>query len=106
MLNPRKLCLFFSLMTLSLCAFSQQLTQVVRGKIIDIDTKQPLIGASVIIVDSDPFKGATSNFEGDFIIENVPIGRISLAISYMGYQQKVLSNQTRLNVFLKIQKMI
>jgi len=60
-----------------LVANSQALTQVVRGKVIDIDTKQPLIGASVVIVDSNPFKGTTTNFDGEFIIEDVAVGRMA-----------------------------
>ena len=38
-------------------AFSQNLTQTVRGTIIDVDSKLPLIGATVVIVGTNPLIG-------------------------------------------------
>ena len=36
----------------------QNLTQVVKGQIIDKDTRVTIIGANVIIINSDPLLGA------------------------------------------------
>lgn len=68
-------------------SFSQNLTQTLRGTIIDFDSKMPLIGARVIIVGSDPLLGAITNINGDFKIENVKIGRLSIKVSSSGFQQ-------------------
>ncbi len=73
-------------------AFSQNLTQTVRGNILDTDSKLPLIGATVIIFGSNPLTGTTTDVNGDFRLENIPIGRITLQISYMGYEPKIISN--------------
>lgn len=55
----------------------------IRGKIIDRDTKQPVIGASVVIVDSKT--GARTNNEGSFVIKNLPENVYKLRISSLGY---------------------
>ena len=73
-------------------AFSQKLTQTVRGTLIDIDSKLPLIGAVVVIPGTDPFIGTTTDMDGNFRLENIPIGRITLQLSYLGYESKTLPN--------------
>ena len=47
-------------------AFSQNLTQIVRGTIIDVDSKLPLIGATVIIIGTDPLIGTATDVNGEF----------------------------------------
>ena len=73
-------------------AFSQNLKQTVRGTIIDNDNKLPLIGATVIIIGTDPLIGTTTDANGIFRIDNVPIGRIAVRISYLGYETKSISD--------------
>jgi len=84
----------FILVFLTGTLFSQaQQTQTVRGKIIDDQSKTPLIGASFILLDSDPLLGTVTNTEGEFRLEKVPVGRQNFKISYLGYEDIVLSNQ-------------
>ena len=66
-------------------AFSQQLTQTLRGTIIDMDSQLPLIGVSVRVVGDDKFNGAASDANGAFKLEKIVAGRITLQLSYMGY---------------------
>ncbi len=73
-------------------AFSQNLTQTVRGTILDVDSKLPLIGATVMILGSDPLIGTATDVNGKFKLENIPIGRISLQISYLGYETKTIQD--------------
>jgi len=57
--------------------------QSVSGRLVDAESGEPLIGASVII---DALgKGASSNFDGYFMIPNVPAGTHTMKISYVGY---------------------
>ncbi len=72
--------------------FSQELNQTVRGTIIDFDTKVPIYGAKVILVNSSPIKGSISDENGDFKLENVGIGRVQLQVTAMGYQDIFLPN--------------
>ncbi|MBI1183938.1 TonB-dependent receptor plug domain-containing protein [bacterium] len=87
-----KLYLVLTLLFVGYVAVAQEIKQTIRGKVLDADTQQPLIGASVVVLNSDPFLGATTNYNGEFEINNVPVGRVSLAVSYMGYEQKLLPN--------------
>jgi hypothetical protein len=76
----------------STLAISQKLTQTVRGTIIDTDSKLPLIGATVLIVGTNPPIGAATDANGNFRIQKVPVGRIILKLSYMGYESKTISD--------------
>jgi hypothetical protein len=73
-------------------AFSQNLTQVVRGSIVDADSKLPLAGATLLIPGTNPLVGTATDKEGIFRFENIPIGRIKLQLSYMGYETKTISD--------------
>jgi hypothetical protein len=70
--------------------FSQKLTQTVRGTVVDIDDKLPLLGTSVFIVGTNPVIGTATDKDGNFRLENIPIGRITLQLSYMGYESKII----------------
>src|SRR5690606_22088264 len=86
-------CIFFlSLMLLPSLVRAQTLTQTVRGKVTDQDSRMPLPGVNVVIVGPQPFLGGSSNEQGQFRIENVPVGRITVKISYLGYGERLLSN--------------
>jgi len=76
----------------SLSLYSQELTQNIRGTVIDRESESPLIGATVQLLNFNPPKGATTDLNGQFILEDVPVGRQQLRISYLGYEQMVLPN--------------
>ncbi len=59
----------------------QSMTQTIRGKVMDSETKSPLPGATVVLINSQPIKGSSTNIDGKFTIEGVPIGRQSLRIN-------------------------
>lgn len=64
----------------------QQLTQMVRGKVVDADSKSNLLGVQVFLIGSDPLIGAITDNNGNFILKNIPVGRISLRFSCIGYE--------------------
>lgn len=76
------------------CIFlrGQQLSQTVRGAVVDADNNLPLPGAQVVIAGSEPVKGAVTDAQGLFRLENVPIGRIGLLVSCLGYEQQNIPN--------------
>ncbi|SFC75134.1 Outer membrane receptor proteins, mostly Fe transport [Flexibacter flexilis DSM 6793] len=69
-----------------------QNTQTVRGKLTDAASKAPIIGASVVVVDSNPLKGAASDIDGYFKITEVPVGRVTLKITSVGYEDALLKD--------------
>lgn len=78
------------LLITSVNSYAQQL-QTLRGKIVDEISRVPLPGANVILVGSSPIIGATTDIFGEFKI-NVPIGRNTIKVMLLGYEQKVQSD--------------
>lgn len=73
-------------------AYAQNPTQVIKGTVIDKDTRQTLIGATVSILGSDPMIGTVTDIDGQFRLENIPVGRQVLQCAYLGYQTFVSDN--------------
>lgn len=71
--------------------FSQNLTQTIRGRVIDKQSEIPLPGVNVITL-GEPRLGATTDENGYYKLENVPVGRTSLVFSFIGYQPVSLQN--------------
>lgn len=66
------------------------LYQTVRGRVLDEVSNQPIPGANVIIPGSDPLIGASTDPDGRFRIERVPIGRHNFQITFLGYLPRLL----------------
>ena len=58
-----------------------QVTKV-TGVVIDADTDEPIIGASVLVKGTT--QGTITDIDGKYLIENIPAGSKSLVISYVG----------------------
>lgn len=71
---------------------AQELTQTIRGKIIDETSEITLIGATVLLVGTDPIIGQTTDIEGEFTLTDVPLGRYTVNISYIGYESMTIPN--------------
>lgn len=83
----KPILLLTSILMLSACSImAQSISQTIKGQIVDRESEIPLPGATVVVIDSDPLIGTASDFDGYFRLENVPIGRVSLTISYLGYE--------------------
>lgn len=73
-------------------ATAQTFTQTIRGKVIDADSKAALFGANVILLNTDTLKGAATDVDGKFRLEQVAVGRRSLKASCIGYEEVMLNN--------------
>lgn len=67
-------------------------TQIIRGTIIDKQTKVTLPGANIIALNTKPYVTAISDETGNYILEGVPLGRHNVMISYMGYKTITVPN--------------
>lgn len=65
-------------------------TQTLRGQIIDNESNAGIPGSTVVVLGTDPLKGAVSDEEGYFRIENLPVGRYTLQISSIGYDDRLI----------------
>lgn len=81
----------FVLVSFTSAVVAQQAGQQVRGTVTDRDTKVPLIGATVLIVGSDPLIGVSTDLEGRFSFQNVPLGRHDFQVQYLGYEPKMIN---------------
>jgi len=59
---------------------------IIRGKVIDEDTKTPLVGVTVIIVGSDPIIGTITDTNGEFAFDPMPVNRYNLRFQFLGYE--------------------
>jgi hypothetical protein len=59
----------------------------ITGRVIHSVTQEPLIGANVIILDTN--QGAAANSQGRFVIENVPVGTYNVRASVIGFSSSV-----------------
>ena len=85
------LLLFITIVSNQVYSSTMQ-SQTIRGQIIDQDSKTSLIGANIIIIESNPIRGTSSDFDGYFRLEDVHVGRINLKISCLGYEDKIIPN--------------
>jgi hypothetical protein len=69
---------------------AQDLTQSIRGTIVDQVSKAPLPGASVVVMGSDPMIGGTTDDNGNFKLLKVPVGQQSLRVTFIGYKELVI----------------
>lgn len=85
---------FIFLMSLFTAALSlaQTNTQSIRGTVVDKQSQATLLGVNVILLKSDPFKGATSDMDGKYVITEVMPGRYDLKVSMMGYKEMMIPN--------------
>jgi len=83
------LLLLISLLTTK-AGFAQSPAQVIRGTVIDKQSLITLPGANVIILGSNPAKGASSGVDGSFKITGVTPGRYDLQVTYLGYKSVII----------------
>ena len=50
----------------------------------------PLQFANIVLLDTDPQIGASSDSRGQFELERVPVGRYSIMVRYVGYEDIIL----------------
>lgn len=65
--------------------------QTLRGRVIDRDTKSPLPGATVVVINLQPPRGTATDAEGYFELQGLPPGRYDLRISFLGYEEARLN---------------
>lgn len=98
---------------LSANAMAQQLTQTVRGKVLENETLQPIVSASVMITTAPEIAAVNSDSSGQFRFSNVPAGRHMVKITAPGYKDVYLSDilvnsakEVVLNVFMEAEVVV
>jgi len=66
-------------------------TQTIRGTVLDKESKMSIIGATVVILRSNPLVGTTTDLDGKFKLSGVQVGRHDVQITYLGYEPVTMS---------------
>ena len=83
--------ILIAILLIPLQLFSQA-NQVVKGQVLDKDTELPLIGATVSIISTEVPVRTTTDFDGFFRFESVPVGRHDIIVEYLGYKPGNMTN--------------
>jgi len=77
-MNKIKIILIIATLFLVDTMIAQQLTQTIKGTILDADSEMPL--------------GTSTDLDGRYRIDGVPVGRQTIRVSYLGYNSVTLPN--------------
>jgi hypothetical protein len=94
MLHSKNKAVIFLLLILAYVSVNaQDITQTIRGTILDTETKIPQVAATVAIYDGpDLFTASTTDVDGNFRFDNIPVGRYSVECSFIGYRLALISD--------------
>ena len=67
-------------------------TGTIKGIVVDKQSEVPLIGTTIELLDQSTNVGVVTNEDGRFVLENVPVGRQKIRVSYIGYESVTLPN--------------
>ncbi len=84
---------FILLLALLFLTITQgQTTQNIKGIVVDLDSDFPLTGAEISVEKNKKIYGAVSDINGEYVIRNVPIGKINVTVRFTGYENKNYTN--------------
>jgi hypothetical protein len=72
-------------------AYAQN-TQTIKGRVLDDGSQAPLPGVNVVVTSLEMPMGASTDFDGYYRLDNVPLGRHTIEFSFIGYEKRVASD--------------
>lgn len=90
----KRIHLLFVMLLASFASRSQLPMQTIRGRVSDQASSAAIPFASVVLLNTSPILGTTSDAEGNFVIERIPVGRYDLQVSFMGYESALIKEVT------------
>lgn len=96
-----KFILTITFLLTSYFIFSQELTQTVRGTIVDKDSKNAIAAVEIKLINSTTEINSSSDINGNFILLQIPVGRQSFEVTAVGYKSEIVSD-VQINVAKEI----
>jgi hypothetical protein len=107
-LTQRNIYFVLLLSLLSFPLISQTSTQRIKGRLLDQETGEPIIGAEIELMNYVPIKISTTNEYGEYELRGIPIGVHRFLIIHEQYQtlivpdiEVVIEQPTLLNIKMK-----
>lgn len=69
-----------------------ELTSTIKGQVVDAESQFPLPGVNIVLADTTQLIGTTTDVNGNFRLENVPVGRQTIYATYIGFKTVTISN--------------
>jgi len=60
--------------------------QILKGKILDEKTQEPLVGATIILKNNTKTYSSSSGFDGSYLIRDIMPGKYTLTAQFIGFQ--------------------
>ena len=77
--------LFYFFICFNLIVYAQDFTQNVKGKVVDSESKLEIPGVMVQLLSGDSSNIVFTDIFGYFTLKNVPVGRVDIRFTFMGY---------------------
>lgn len=87
-----RIAFFIFAIFISTSVFTQELTQTIRGVVRDRDSEFTLPGASVQIISLSNTVGVSTDLNGNFELNNIPVGRHTIKVTFLGYEEAIIPN--------------
>lgn len=85
-----KLLIIFQILLFVSIIYPQAGVGKLSGKVVDTNTKEPLIGANIVVLQNQT--GAATDIDGNYFILNLIPGSYTIKVSYVGYAPKTIEN--------------
>jgi hypothetical protein len=67
-------------------------TGIIKGLVVDKQSESPLPGATIELLNVEQAIGVITDMDGYFTLENVPLGRQMIRVSYIGFESITIPN--------------
>ncbi len=88
----KQVIIILSLFYLSVFFVNAQDRGTIRGNITDKETGEAIVGAMVIIEETEPAIVTLSDYDGNYSLENVPVNAKKFTVSFLSYKTQIIEN--------------
>ncbi|MBL7136574.1 MAG: TonB-dependent receptor [Candidatus Marinimicrobia bacterium] len=82
---------FFTLFIIAnLNAQSDRVAGKIRGRVVDANSNEALIGANIVVLPAGLGKGSATNMNGEYVIPNIPASTYDVRATYIGYSPQTI----------------